>query len=155
MRSQGRLRGCLLALVLVGVFASVPAPAQTPCQGDSCLPTTGYTYDTHWNCGGFYGNQVCYQPGACLNYICADAHTFGWGSADYDGSASLNVRIAADPATATAFPSFSNSGGSLARACRRRDCVDTDLADQRYWERVSHDHLNHAHTHTIKGHGKA
>ena len=58
----------LATLGLLLVFASALAlttagPAKAVCQGNGCLPGSGYTLSETWNCGVLATYTGCYYPG--------------------------------------------------------------------------------------------
>src|SRR3954470_3986429 len=146
----------LLALVVAASALTVLADdAGRQCAGSGCLPGGGYTWDSGvWNCGLIYSNQACFQPGNCLGLSCARVHTFGWGSADYDGSGKPTVVVTAIciESFCTEADGFSAAGIKLARACRFNDCDDQDYGGFK----MGVQHAAGGTTrHTILGHGKA
>lgn len=144
--------GALIALVALLTVVSWPADARAQCNGQSCLPGSGYTFDVNWNCGLIYGSnsgalQKCWEPGNCISGggapACAHQHTFGWGSADYDGGGGVFVYIQ------TGNYSWGSVDWNLARACALSSCNDTTASS---YLQVYH---NGTGRHTIYGHGKA
>lgn len=139
-----------IALLLAIVYSG------SPTAGAAGLPGSGYTFDVTWDCGLIYGShsQSCYAPGNCLGTGCASSHTYGWGSADYDGGGSVQVRVYAGCSSAGTcgnIPEFYNYGTNLARACY--DSFSCDDQDSRSYKMfVSQGDSNR---HTIYGHGKA
>jgi hypothetical protein len=106
-----------LALAAAAINASSGSAAYG-CSGVGCLPGSGYTFDRTWNCGLFYGypTQDCWFPGV-LGQPPSSKHTWGWGSADYDGVGHFNVAIYAPGG-------FYSEGDRLARACFYSSCND-------------------------------
>lgn len=140
-------------VVLCSVFALSmrPSEAAAQCNGTNCLPGSGYTWDRSWNCGLIYDNQDCFQPGNCLSVRCADLHTFGWGSADYDGGGRIFVNVFLGGGQA---PRGALGGGfNLARTCYRNDCNDQD--SYAMYGFVSWGTSGSTARHTIIGSGKA
>lgn len=138
---------CAVLGFAVSSFA-VPDRATAQCEGSDCLPGGGYTYEDTWNCGPIYAQQACYQPGNCLSSICGDNHSFGFGSADYDGGGRIAVGISA-PCVSGCSGTFDAVGINLARACARSNC--NDVAPLRKMFVAQGDNNRH----TVKGRGKA
>jgi hypothetical protein len=151
-RSRPWLAAFVLTVVLAASAVGISAQnAVAQCNGASCLPGSGYTWDNYWNCGLIYSGQWCYQPGNCLGVSCADRHTFGWGSADYDGSGTIFVYIGLSGGSA---PRAALGGGyGLARTCWRNDCNDQDAYTM--YGLVSWQKAGSTARHTIIGHAKA
>lgn len=159
---------CLLAVsagVLAGGFVGdrlflKEAQAVKDCTasaGASCYPGSDYTADFNWDCGPFYPTiQYCFEPTNCMSPICAHDHSYGWGSADYDGDGTVFVSIVAtcsdkEP-TCNRNPDPPVWGGiaeGLVRACAVQSCNDVDVL----WF-VGVTHVSDAR-HTIYGHAKA
>ena len=123
---------------------------------DPCLPGAGFTFDERWNCGLIHTGQFCYSPGNCLGASCAARHTYGWGSADYDGGGSAFVTVG--PFCVESFcgseDSFFGSDWGLVRACRFGTCVDQNYGRFVMYVQWSSSGSTTAR-HTILGHGKA
>lgn len=97
----------VMPALIAAVVLSAVSGAGAQCQGSGCLPGGGYSYDRHWNCGLIYGQiQSCFYPGV-LGRPSGQTHTWGWGSADYDGGGT--VRVGLDAST----PSQSSSAVSV------------------------------------------
>lgn len=119
----------------MGLWVGVsPAAAQ--------LPGSGYTFDTYWNCGPIYLTQYCYEPGTLGT---PHYHTFGWGSADYDGAGAiyLCIRIGANVWVACGY--------NLARVCVNANCNDSTYNNP---AAVTNEETDGSR-HTVKGHAKA
>ena len=144
--------GVLIATVTLAAFAGWPSEARAQCSGQTCLPGIGYTFDVQWNCGLIWGSnsgalQKCWEPGNCISEqvapACSHEHTFGWGSADYDGGGGVFVYIQ------TANYAWGSVDWNLARACALSNCNDTTAGSR------LEVHHNGSTRHTIYGHGKA
>lgn len=139
------------AIVLAASFHAADAQAYCGSGGSSpnqpsCLPGSGYTYDTTWNCGVTAPDQDCYQPGRFL-YENGEIHTWGWGSADYDGAGAVTVTVCAGGAGSCSW--YAN-GYNHARACALNNCNDTTANSK-----MSVHPFSGSGNHTVYGHGKA
>jgi len=136
----------IAAVALAAAAAAPKASAAFGCSGTGCLPGSGYTFDRTWNCGLFYGypTQDCWYPGV-LGPPPSSKHTWGWGSADYDGVGHFDVAISAPGG-------FFGRSDRLARACFFSSCNDQGgtLLDAF----VRH-YAGSGIRHTIYGHTKA
>jgi hypothetical protein len=130
-----------VVLAALGGAVSMPEPASAQ------LPGSGYTFDRQWNCGLFYGNQSCWFNGV-LGYNSASDHSWGWASADYDGSGSVGVAVAGGTNIQSYFGA---SGTNLARACYLASCNDQDSRQMG----VDVAHPYDSQRHTIYGHAEA
>jgi hypothetical protein len=148
---RGLLRrlGAVLALAITTVVVAASSESPAACAGTQCAPTTGYTYDRYWDCGPIYDNfiQSCWFPGY-LGRPTGNQHTWGWGSADWDGGGSIGVGL---DASTTSQSRFGGVGTNLMRACYYDGCYDQDglLLDMRVF------HTYREARRTIFGHGKA
>jgi hypothetical protein len=130
MRSLGicRMRWGLLAVALVtAAFGTLAPPARAfrSCPPDPlpmCLPGSGYTLDVSWNCGAHTSAANCYYNGV-LSKAHAARHTWGWGSADFDGSGNPTVCVAAEGSTQTVW---GQCAAKLVRVCAKSNCADDD-----------------------------
>lgn len=147
-RRSRRMLSAFVAVVLLvaaawAVSASNPPSAQAFCSGTGCLPGSGYTYDGTWNCGAT--TAVCYEPGT-TNYGSAYIHTYGWGSADYDGAGATTVNLCA---VSSGSCYFGGAGTNLIRACYNDNCNDQNAIGLKLGVSSPYE------SHTINGHGKA
>lgn len=113
------------------------------------LPGSGYTFDRFWNCGQVRAFQNCFFPGV-LGFDPSQNHTWGWGSADFDGAGSPLVTIVAQNTNTGSF--FGATAERLARACYLSSCNDQD--GDFMLIRVGHGRDGDT-LRTIFGHGKA
>ena len=129
--------GCVPSLL-----AGRPVDCASRRGSDRDLPGEGYTFDMYFNCGVIEGQKdACFPPGT-KNIDNREDHTWGWGSADYDGSGDVAVCVKGD--------GMGDCNPNLARACVYASCNDQDTGAMAIW--VSH---QHTHGHTVYGHGKA
>jgi len=138
-----RLIACA-ALLCALSLAFTPSRAHAFCSGLGCLPGTGYTIDRTWDCGQIHSETLCWFNGV-TSRASATQHTWGFGSAAYNGEGSVSVAIEAT--TGTIDP-FGSSGTNLARACFENNCNDQESTS--LYENVSNSGF-----HTIFGHGEA
>lgn len=141
-RSALALTGmCLTAVILM---LGHPAPAAAYCEGTGCLPGSGYTFDKTYECGLIYERaiQECWYPGV-LGEPPGERHTWGWGSADYDGSGTVPVIVLGEL--------FFGHGNNLARACYANNCDDQNI----YSLHILVGHTESGARHTIIGHAEA
>jgi hypothetical protein len=113
------------------------------------LPGSGYTFDVTWNCGAIQtdSGEYCYYNGT-LSWSAATKHTWGWGSAAYNGTGTTWVCVEAQ--FDSGADSFGGCGTNLARSCYFANCNDQDSVYLRM------NVQNHgANAHTIWGHGEA
>ncbi|HZV76043.1 MAG TPA: hypothetical protein VFF79_20215 [Conexibacter sp.] len=127
------LGALLAALAVVGGPASGVASADCTSGGSSCLPGSGYSFDSVWDCGVIAENVDCYANGN---------HTWGWGSASYSGSGSTYVCIRLSGYAL-------GCGTNLARTCYAASCNDQSVVA--FPASVE----NFGAPHTISGHAKA
>jgi hypothetical protein len=109
-----------LLAVLVGIPITAGAVLGLAHRaGAQNLPGTGYTADYTWNCGQLApsGTQTYYQPGNCLGPSCATRHSYGWGSADYDGTGTVGLEVATTCNSSGCPYNWGNQGFNLVRAC--------------------------------------
>lgn len=142
------------ALVCAALLIALrPAPAKATCvpgNPATCLPGSGYTYNQTWNCGSIYLTQECYFN-ATLGRSFASAHSWSWGSADYDGVGPLTVCFEAGT---QAQSTFGACGSNLARACwDTANCNDTN-ASTNWVAGVFHDSPS-GNPFTVLGHAEA
>jgi hypothetical protein len=137
----------MVAVVML-VLALSSSRADAFCQGTSCLPGSGYTQDTTWNCGVLGTSATCYANGATIigNAV---LHTWGWGSAAYNGAGNVGVCLnAVNSAGTQAF--WGDCGTNLARASALdQPCNDQDSTNYKLGV-----FLQGSNPHTIHGHGK-
>lgn len=136
----------LIGALIVGALslAFAPSRASAFCQGLGCLPGSGYTFERVWDCGQIHSETICFYNGVTSRGS-ATAHTWGWGSAAYNGEGSVTVLLDASIST---FSYFGGAGTNLIRACYNDNCndqesvlMDMDVANTGF--------------HTIFGHGEA
>lgn len=142
-RRRSRMHSSAL-LCVAGVVTALMVVPTAQAQ----LPGSGYTFDQYWNCGLIYSSQLCWYPGV-LGYNSSYNHSWGPGSADYDGSGSPRVSIAGGTGSYTYFGA---DGARLARACYSYTCNDQDSVQMGM--SVTH-FAGGSIRHTINGHGKA
>jgi hypothetical protein len=114
------------------------------CQGLGCLPGSGYTVDRTWDCGQIHSEVNCFYNGV-TSRASAGEHTWGFGSAAYNGEGSTTVRL--DASTST-FSFFGGAGTNLIRACFNDNCDDQDST-------MMDELVGNSGFHTIFGHGEA
>ena len=159
MRDRSRTTGALVvmavvilttAAVLVGVTRLRTEPAIAQCSGSGCLPGSGYTFDRTWNCGSRPAGTKCWWPGY-IAHPSGRTHSWGFGSADYDGSGQVNVTVTGCSwiETTQCLVHFSASATNLARACWYASCNDQDHLLVDLWVR------NNQGPARVIGHGKA
>jgi hypothetical protein len=141
-------RGLVLLLALVLVSATIASrggvsPASAACGGPSCLPSGPYNADATWNCGATA--QVCLAAGT-VTWGSASIHSWGWGSADYDGGGTITVCFAGEDGPGSGV--FGSCGSNLARSCFFSSCVDQSVINLAagVWSSGS--------SHTVNGHAK-
>jgi hypothetical protein len=140
-----KLIECALVLCALSLaFAPGDASAWPPCQGNSCLPTTGYTIDETWNCGQIHSEVSCYFR-EVTTLRSATLHTWGFGSASYNGEGSVSVTIEAGTPE---LSYFGGTGTNLMRSCYELGCADQDSISM-------HEQVSNGGFHTIFGHGEA
>jgi hypothetical protein len=144
--SPRRYLAVLIGAAAVSAALVSATPAGAACGGYSCLPGSGYTFDQTWGCGVIPANGTCYAPGVTSRSN-AEAHTYGYGSAIYNGSGNPVICVAAIIQGGTYVP-FGWCGNSLARACYLDSCNDVGTATN-----MTVAPQNTAHT--VSGHGKA
>lgn len=132
------LFGILLLLSLTGSTDQ----ARANCEGSGCLPGSGYTFDQSWNCGVIAPIQRCWYN-ATTSEGSATQHTWGWGSAAYNGAGNVYVCIGTVPNY------FIDCGTNLARGCFDSNCNDQDSIWFKEWV------YQNTGNHTVWGHGKA
>lgn len=153
--ARGDRRRALRCLLCLGMLAAVfmashgTGVASADCVspgGTGCLPGTGYTLDKVWDCGPINSldGTSCYANGTLIQGN-AVRHTWGWGSAAYNGSGSTTVQILLSGHS-------SSSGTNLARVCWYASCNDQNVS-------AVHALVKHfawgGVRHTVFGHGKA
>lgn len=132
----------LAALVTLTIVVASTSPASAYCSGLSCLPRSGYTLDETYNCGFIDYGEICFYPG----WLNRDGphHTWGFGSATYNGAGDADVYVASKFDSGTT--AFFGHGTNLARACYEGNCNDQNSA-----------FINHVvyplTRHTVIGHG--
>jgi hypothetical protein len=138
--------GFVALLLAAGICIAIATSAFASCSGTSCLPGSGYTLDSQWDCGTIdsTSGDACYANGT-LAWGNAVTHTWGWGSADYDGAGSTWVCIQAEGG------SFGSCGTNLARACFNTNCNDQSSSSFRLYV----ENYDGGTRHTVYGHGKA
>jgi len=140
-----RLLAIALALAAIGL-TSAPggASAALGCSGVSCLPGSGYTVDRTWDCGQIHSETLCFYNGVTSRGS-AILHTWGWGSAAYNGEGSVSVLLDASIST---LSFFGGAGTNLIRACYNENCNDQEA-------QLMHMDVSNTGFHTIFGHGEA
>lgn len=138
-----RLIACA-ALLCALSLAFAPGHASAFCQGNQCLPGSGYTIEPVWNCGQIHSEVDCYYNGV-TSQGSAITHTWGFGSASYGGEGSVEVRIDAHTSSLSYFGGW---GTNLSRACYENNCNDQDSI-------LMYEDVGNAGFHTISGHGEA
>lgn len=131
-----------LAVVLAVLAAGHVQPASANCQGSGCLPGSGYTFDRTWDCG-VIGPVVRCWYNATTSESSATQHTWGFGSAAYNGAGSVYVCVG------TAPNYFIDCGTNLARGCYDSNCNDQDFIWFKEWV------YQNTGSHTVWGHGLA
>ena len=135
-----------IAAVLAIAFATLAGShvdsASANCQGSGCLPGSGYTFDQQWNCG-VIGPVVRCWYNATTSESAATSHTWGFGSAAYNGSGSVYV------CTGTSPNYFIDCGTNLARGCYDSNCNDQGFIWFKEWV------YQNTGSHTVWGHGLA
>lgn len=133
------LGALLAALAVVGPGGGV-ASADCTSGGSGCLPGSGYTLDTVWNCGPLYPGFDCYANGTTI-FGNAVTHTFGWGSASFPEV----------PVCIQLGPYAGACATNVARVCYQANCNDQNANSFR--AEVHHRQTGIAWT--ISGHAKA
>lgn len=108
--------GALLAGLAFLVGGPGSDDASAVCRGSGCLPASGYTLDTVWNCGEIT-TSTCWANGT-KNGERAVAHTFGWASASNSSAGTTQVCVGIAWA--------GSCGTNLARICMEDSCIDQD-----------------------------
>lgn len=134
------LVACLAAFALTAAHAPKAGADCLTGSSSGCLPGSGYTFNIYWDCGVLAANTPCFYPGT-TNSSNAILHTWGWGSADYDGGGNTQVCV-------QEVYAFGGCGLNLWRACYRSDCND-----QNEWNAALYVYATA--NHTITGHGEA
>lgn len=145
-RRRGRaLLWALAVTVSLAFFVGPAGVASADCTtgGTGCLPGTGYTFDQRWNCGSIDSDlgTYCYYNETKIREHAA-LHTWGWGSAAYNGSGSTFVCVIGEG-------HFEGCGVDLARACYFANCNDQESSS--FQMSVG----NFGDPHTVWGHGEA
>lgn len=147
----------LIVLCVCGVTAAVGTSAfvnttssqAVGCSGDPCLPGSGYTLDSVWDCSVISRGTNCIANGTTTPMY-GVSHTWGWGSAAYNGAGSTSVLIenlGGDKGTGLGMYA---TGSNLARTCYLSNC--NDQGSDSFLLLVQNTGSN---AHTIYGHGKA
>lgn len=142
-----RVRGwaAVLFVALIGAAATLNFSSSASAQ----LPGSGYSFDAYWNCGYLPSGRACAE-GDGGGIIDAGpgthTHTFGWGSADYDGFGSTQLSIDALPTGSGR--TWGGRGENVARACFSATCND-----QGSYQYIMY--FTTSPSHTVYGHGKA
>jgi hypothetical protein len=134
------LAACLAAFALSAAHASTASADCTSGSSTGCLPGSGYTFNIYWDCGVLAANTPCWYPGT-TNLNNAIAHTWCWGSADYDGGGNTQVCV-------STVLSFGGCGLNLWRSCYYSTCND-----QNEWNTPIA--VSATANHTITGHAEA
>lgn len=143
MAAIWRLIACAALLCALGL-AFAPGHASAFCQGNSCLPGSGYTFEDVWNCGQIHSEVNCYYK-EVTSESSATTHTWGFGSASYSGEGNDEVRLDAHTHELSYFGGW---GTNLIRACYENNCNDQDSI-------FMYEDVGNAGFHTISGHGEA
>ena len=138
-----RLIGCALALCALSL-AFVPGHASASCHGNECVPGSGYTFDETWNCGQIHSEVDCFYH-EVTSLGSAIKHTWGFGSASYNGAGNVEVRIEGRTEELSLFGGW---GTNLSRACYNDNCNDQDGV-------LLYEDVGNSGFHTISGHGEA
>lgn len=118
---------CAIAMLRVDSASALSCP---PSPLSSCLPGSGYTgTPPQWNCGVLAVGSDCWSrdtSSGTTSFSNGTYHSWGWGSADYDGGGSTTVTICAKSAPNDEACAFGAGGTNLARACYYASCNDQD-----------------------------
>ncbi len=134
------LAACLAALALTASHASTASADCTTGSTTGCLPGSGYTFDVLYDCGTLPAYTNCFYPGY-TDLGRSITHTWGWGSADYDGGGSTTVCV-------NMVTVFQGCGVNLVRACAQSTCNDQSV----YSAVIA---IATSENHTITGHAEA
>jgi hypothetical protein len=143
----GALAAFLAASAATGAMTGVASADCVSPGGTGCLPGSGYTYDsTPWDCGAINSldGTYCYANGT-LTQGSGVRHSYGWGSAAYNGAGTTTVQI-------ILYNHSSSSGTNLARVCWFASC--DDQTTDPIWALVGNFSTGGTR-HTVFGHAEA
>lgn len=138
---------CLCGAAFAAGTSAVLQPERSlaDCSGTSCMPGSGYTLDTTFDCGVILA-ATCYANGTTIRAN-AVRHRYGWASSAYNGAGSTNVGLCGYDGTVCYF---GGTAVDLVRACYYDSCNAQTAVN--LWLYVQN---QGAYAHTIFGHGKA